>query len=50
VAAQANITPEAANQRQDKLQAEATQTKDQVVDQATQMGDKAASGLSARRS
>jgi hypothetical protein len=46
VAAQANITPEEAKQRLDNLQAQATQAKDQVVDKAKQVGDKAASGLS----
>jgi hypothetical protein len=46
VAAQANITPEQANQRLDTLEAQATQTKDQTVDKAKQVGDKAASGLS----
>jgi hypothetical protein len=46
VAAQANITPEEANQRLDRLQAQATQTKDQAVDTAKQVGDQAASGLS----
>jgi preprotein translocase subunit SecF len=46
LAAQANITPEEASQRLDKLQAEATQTKDQAVDKAKQVGDKAATGLS----
>jgi hypothetical protein len=46
VAAQANITPEEANQRLDRLQAEVTQTKDQAVNKARQVGDQAASGLS----
>jgi hypothetical protein len=46
VAAQANITPEEASQRLDKLQAQAAQTKDQTVDKAKQVGDTAASGLS----
>jgi hypothetical protein len=46
VAAQANISPEEANQRLDKLQSQATQTKDQAVDKAKQVGDTAASGLS----
>ena len=46
VAAQANITPEEANQRLNKLQAQVAQTKDQTVDKAKQVGDTAASGLS----
>jgi hypothetical protein len=46
VAAQANISPEAASQRLDKLQTQATETKDQTVDKAKQVADKAASGLS----
>jgi hypothetical protein len=46
VAAQANITPEEANERLDKLQTQATQTKDETVDKAKQVGDKAATGLS----
>jgi hypothetical protein len=46
VAAQANITPEEANQRLDRLQAQATQTKDQAVNKAKQVGDQAANGLS----
>jgi hypothetical protein len=46
VAAQANIPPEEAKQRLDTLQAQATQTKDQAVGQAREVGDKAASGLS----
>jgi hypothetical protein len=46
VAAQANISPEEAKQRLDKLQAEASQTKDQAVEKAKQVGDQAAAGLS----
>ncbi len=46
VAAQANISPEEANQRLDRLQTQAAQTKDQAVNKATQVGDQAASGLS----
>ena len=46
VAAQANISPEEANQRLDRLQTQATQTKDQAVDKAKQVGNQAASGLS----
>jgi hypothetical protein len=46
VAAQANIPPEEAKQRLDTLQAQATQTKDQAVGEAREVGDKAAGGLS----
>jgi hypothetical protein len=46
IAAQANITPEEANQRLDKVLAQATQTKDQAVDKAKQVSDRAARGLS----
>jgi hypothetical protein len=46
VAAQANISPEEANQRLDQLQAQASQAKDQTVDKAKEVGDKAATGLS----
>jgi len=46
MAAQANITPEEATQRLDRLQAQATQTKDEAVNKAKRVGDQAASGLS----
>jgi hypothetical protein len=46
VAAQANISPDEANQRLDRLQAQATQAKDQAVSTAKQVGDQAAGGLS----
>jgi hypothetical protein len=46
VAAQANISPEEANQRLDRMQAQASQMKDQTVDKAKQVGDMAATGLS----
>lgn len=45
VAAQANVTPEEARQRLDKLETQATQTKNQAVEQAKEVGDKATDGL-----